>query len=91
MYEDAIVYLDKALAIDPNSVNVDALYNKGAALLDQGKNEEAIEYFDRVLAIEPNATDAADERGVALIPPEKSQYMQISRRRKRRRSRRGWR
>jgi tetratricopeptide (TPR) repeat protein len=66
MYEDAIVYLDKALAIDPNSVNVDALYNKGAALLDQGKNEEAIEYFDRVLAIEPNATDALNNKGAAL-------------------------
>jgi len=46
--------------------NVDALFNKGFALLGEGKNEEAVKYFDRVLAIEPDAVDALNNKGVAL-------------------------
>jgi tetratricopeptide (TPR) repeat protein len=63
-YQEAIEYLDGALAIDPNDVN--ALYLKGTALSSLGMNQEAIEYFDRVLAIDPNDVDALTNKGVTL-------------------------
>ena len=48
----AIQYIDKALAIDPNYKL--ALDNKGAALINLGNHTQAIQYFDKALAIDPN-------------------------------------
>lgn len=55
-YEEAITYYDKALVIEPNSI--EALQNKGVALYNSGKYEEAVTYFDKVLTIDPNYADA---------------------------------
>ena len=52
MHKDAIKYLDKALAIDPN--NAYALMIKGITLNETGNNKAAIENLDKVLEIEPD-------------------------------------
>ena len=64
-YEEAIVYYDRALDIDPNHVN--ALYNKGVALGNLGRYQEAIEYYDRALAIEPNFVYALNNKANAIV------------------------
>jgi uncharacterized membrane protein (UPF0127 family) len=48
----AILYYDKAFAIQPNDTY--ALDNKAAALDDLGNHTGAIEYYDKALAINPN-------------------------------------
>jgi tetratricopeptide (TPR) repeat protein len=63
-YEEAIEYLDQALAIEPN--NFGALTNKGVALDNLGRYQEAIEYYDRVLAIDPNDLYASYNKGALL-------------------------
>ena len=55
-YNEAITYLDRALAIDPNYK--EALNDKGLALYNLGRYDEAITYFDMALAIDPNYKDA---------------------------------
>ena len=52
---------NKALEVDPESVY--ALYNKGAALSDWGKNEEAIIWNDKALAIDPKNAVALHNKG----------------------------
>jgi tetratricopeptide (TPR) repeat protein len=63
-YADAIIYYDKALAVDPN--NKAALAHKGWALLDLGNYAEAMPYIDKALAIDPNYKDALNNKGAAL-------------------------
>jgi tetratricopeptide (TPR) repeat protein len=62
-YEEAITYYDKALPIEPSSI--EALQNKGVALYNSGKYEEAITYFDEVLTIDPNYTDAMEVKNAS--------------------------
>jgi tetratricopeptide (TPR) repeat protein len=50
-YEEAIIWYDKALKIDPKAV--DALIKKGAALDTLGKKQEALASLDRALTIDP--------------------------------------
>ena len=64
MYDAAITYYDKALAIDPNFE--DALNGKGVALKNFGNYNEAITYFDKALAIDPNDNMALNGEGLAL-------------------------
>src|SRR5215212_1797923 len=64
MYEEAIVYFDRALAIDPN--DIDALINKGIALDGLRRYQEAILYYDSALAIDPNDIDALINKGADL-------------------------
>jgi tetratricopeptide (TPR) repeat protein len=63
-YTGAILYYDKALAIDPKYV--DALNNKGFALDNLGNDVEAILYYDKDLATQPNDTYALNNKGAAL-------------------------
>ncbi len=65
MYDQAIEYYDRVLALDPNHVM--ALYNKGSILDDLGRYQEAIEYYDTALAIDPNHINALNGKGVALV------------------------
>ncbi|MGC1928055.1 MAG: tetratricopeptide repeat protein [Candidatus Nitrosopolaris sp.] len=60
----AILYYDKALAIDPHYVN--ALTSKGLALDKLGNDIGAILYYDKALAIQPNDTYALDIVGIDL-------------------------
>jgi tetratricopeptide (TPR) repeat protein len=76
-YAQAIQYLNKSLAIDPNfkdAINVKEmlsdqvvkLYTKGDTLYRNGNYTEAIKYFDKVLAIDPNYVDALEDKGLTL-------------------------
>jgi tetratricopeptide (TPR) repeat protein len=51
-YDEAIVWFDKALALDSN--NIDALINKGRALFRLDRPDEAIVWFDKALEMDPN-------------------------------------
>jgi tetratricopeptide (TPR) repeat protein len=63
-YTGAILYFDKALAIDPNYVS--ALNGKGVALNNLGNYTGAILYFDKALAIDPKNTYALDNKAAIL-------------------------
>jgi tetratricopeptide (TPR) repeat protein len=58
---EAIPYLDKARALDPNDKN--ALYNKEEALKNLGNYNKAMTYFDKALAIDPNYEAAIFNKG----------------------------
>ena len=60
----AILYYDKALAIQPNDTY--ALTSKGLALDNLGNLTGAILYYDKALAIQPNDTYALDNKAAAL-------------------------
>jgi len=64
-YKESIVYFDKALAINPDSV--DALNSKGRALLKMGNNNGSIPYFDKALAINPKYIYGLYGKGDALL------------------------
>ena len=53
-YEEAIVYYDKALELDPEDRN--SLVYKGLALFHLEKYEEAVSWYDKVLEILPYDT-----------------------------------
>src|SRR5438445_1391800 len=63
-YTDAISYYDKALQI--NSTDINALYNKALALDNLGRLDEAITYYDKVLAISPNDIDTLNNKALAV-------------------------
>jgi uncharacterized membrane protein (UPF0127 family) len=60
----AILYYDKALAIQPNDIY--ALTSKGLALDNLGNLTGAILYYDKALAIQPNDIYALDNKAAAL-------------------------
>ncbi len=60
----AILYYDKALAIDPHYVN--ALTGKGLALDDSGNCTGAILYYDKALVIQPKDIYALTNKGELL-------------------------
>jgi tetratricopeptide (TPR) repeat protein len=63
-YTGAIVYFDKALAIDPNDTY--ALDNKGISLYNLRNYTGAIVYFDKALAIDPKYKSALTDKTMAL-------------------------
>src|SRR2546425_6155618 len=63
-YEDAIIYYDRALQINPTDLKV--LYNKALSLESLGKYDKAIGYYDAVLTINPNDIDALNNKGLSL-------------------------
>jgi len=63
-YSQAIQYLDKALAIDPDLPY--ALSLKGAMLVEMGRYHEGILWAEKALALDPNYFNALLTKGVAL-------------------------
>ena len=51
----------------PTGPSLDALYNKGLALIHLGNYTGAIEYFDRALAVDHNDKDALYYKGETLL------------------------
>ena len=64
-YTQALQYVDKALAIDPNFK--DALNGKGDALNNLGNYTQAIQYADKALGIDPKFKYALNNKGDALL------------------------
>jgi dolichyl-phosphate-mannose-protein mannosyltransferase/tetratricopeptide repeat protein len=64
MYNQSIVFFDKALAINPN--NTAALNNKGLALAKLGKYNESVALYDKALSIDPNYVYALNNKNSAL-------------------------
>jgi tetratricopeptide (TPR) repeat protein len=58
------MYIDKALAIDPN--DAESLNTKGVALANLGRYYEAIKYIDKAIAIRPNYATALDNKNKVL-------------------------
>jgi tetratricopeptide (TPR) repeat protein len=52
-YSQAIIYLDKALEIDPK--HIDALVSKSQALSNMGNYTGAKYYFDKAFEIDPGS------------------------------------
>ena len=63
-YEQAIVFYDRALTVEPNAT--DTLTNKGLILIELLRYEEAIDVFDKILSIDPKNVDGLYNKGVAL-------------------------
>lgn len=63
-YQEAIIWYDRVLTIDPNHVK--ALNNKGSALNKLDQYQEAITWYDKALAIDPNEPKALKNKGIAL-------------------------
>jgi tetratricopeptide (TPR) repeat protein len=64
MYNQSIVFFDKALAINPNDFS--ALNNKGLALAKLGMYNQSIVFFDKALAINPNYIYALNNKNSSL-------------------------
>jgi len=64
-YEEAMTFFDKALELEPNSV--EALYQKANALSALEKYNEAIEYYEKVLNIDPENQNAVISLHNALV------------------------
>ena len=64
-YQEALIWYDKALAIDPKHVR--ALNGKGNALSQLGKYEEAITWHDKALSIDPQHIENLAGKANSLI------------------------
>ena len=62
-YEEAIVYYNKAIELDPN--NSAAYNNRGFAKDCLHKYEDSIKDFNKVIELTPNYTNAYYDRGNA--------------------------
>ena len=62
--QQAIIWLDKAIAVNPQ--NSDIHGNRGMALAALTRHAEAIESYDRALALEPEYVESWNNRGIAL-------------------------
>ena len=62
---EAVVHFEKALALQPDSVDVHS--NLGAALLSLGQIDEAIAHLRRATEIQPRAANAHNNLGNALL------------------------
>ena len=63
-YDEALQYFDKALTIDPSSVN--ALNNKGTALDHLKRYNEALQFYDKALSIDPSSVNALNNKATTL-------------------------
>ena len=68
-YEEALIYLDKILIINPNDVEI--LIRKGKSCEILGKTEQAIECFNHILSIQPSNVDALRSKAIIFINKEK--------------------
>ncbi len=63
-YEDAIRWLERALKMEPN--NVDVLYSLGRCYYSKDRYVDAGKMYERVLAIEPTHLKAEENLGLVL-------------------------
>jgi len=63
-HQNAVVYFDKALDIDPNYAEL--WKNKGNALSAQSRYDEALNCYEKALDINPNHSMAWKNKGIAL-------------------------
>lgn len=63
-YQNAVIYFDKALDIDPNYAEL--WKNKGNALSSQGRYEDALNCYEKALEINCNHGMAWKNKGIAL-------------------------
>lgn len=63
-FDDALDYLDRAIALHPRYAGAHA--NRGVALRKLGRIAEALAAYDTALALEPDHAEALCNRGVAL-------------------------
>lgn len=64
-YDEALVSLDRALALKSDHVN--ALNNRGVVLMQLGRHAESLASLDRALTLQPGFVDAIGNRGLALL------------------------
>ena len=62
-YEEAIVYYNKAIELDPNYT--DAYNDRGFTKYYLGQYEDSIKDFNKVIELTPNYTNAYYDRGNA--------------------------
>lgn len=62
--QEALVYYDRALAVNPSFAN--AFYNKGVHLADFAQYESALACYDRAIEIKPRYDKAWANKGFAL-------------------------
>jgi tetratricopeptide (TPR) repeat protein len=74
--KNAVVYFDKALEINPNSIEV--LRNKGLYLKDVDKYDEAIECFNTILNLDPKFSESYYNIGVVYIAAYRDDMEQFS-------------
>jgi tetratricopeptide (TPR) repeat protein len=74
--KNALVYFDKALEINPTSIEV--LRNKGLYLKDINKYNEAIECFKAILSIDPKFSESYYNIGVVYIAAYRDDMEQFS-------------
>ena len=75
-YEDALIYLDKILIINPNDVEI--LIRKGKSCEILGKTEQAIECFNHILSIQPSNVDALRSKAIIFINQEKYEEAMVN-------------
>jgi len=63
--EEAIIYYNRALEINPN--NTDALSGRGVSLFLLGRYSEAIDSYNQALKIKPNNVILMEKRNNAII------------------------
>ena len=61
-YDNAIADYDKALQIEPSSI--DALRSRGVAYLHKDDYDSAMQDFNEVIGLKPNDADAHNDRGI---------------------------
>ncbi|MCZ8277192.1 MAG: tetratricopeptide repeat protein [Acetobacteraceae bacterium] len=64
-YEDALVSLDRAIALDPNRAN--AHKNRGVALTHMKRLKDSVAALDRAIALDPDDAEAHNHRACALM------------------------
>ncbi|QLH02140.1 hypothetical protein C5F47_00325 [Nitrosopumilus cobalaminigenes] len=68
-FDEALIYVNQILEIDPENVN--ALNNKGGIFIELELYENALNNFDSVLLLDENNTKALNNKGIALIKQQK--------------------
>ena len=68
-YEEALIYLDKILIINPDDIEI--LIRKGKSCEALGKTEHAIECFNHILSIQSSNVDALRSKAIIFINQEK--------------------
>ncbi|MCA3418267.1 MAG: tetratricopeptide repeat protein [Roseomonas sp.] len=64
-YEDALISLDRAIALDPNRANTHK--NRGVALTHMKRLKDSVAAFDRAIALDPDDAEAHNHRACALM------------------------